>query len=119
MKEISTSKLTEQKSIFYAHLFSIDSLDDIDEIFKILKKKYKKANHICYGIYFKNDSYEKFKNDREVGEPGRLLLNLLKEYYLGNHVFAVARVFGGIKLGQGGVQRAFKKVGENCLKDSD
>ena len=114
VNEVSAGKLKIKKSKFFAHLYYIDTIDDIDEIKKIHNKKYKKAAHHCYAAIINNDEIQ--KADGEVGSPGRVLLELLHEYNLENYVIIVSRIFGGIKLGQGGVARAFRDSGRGTIK---
>lgn len=109
VNEISSGKLIVKKSKFYAHLYEIDSSADIDEIKEIHDKLYRKANHHCYAVIY-NGKQEQ-KADGEVGSPGKVLLDLLKNKNLDNHMLMVSRIFGGIKLGPGGVSRAFREVG--------
>lgn len=109
MNLISSSKLIEKKSKFFAYLYELDSEEELIEIISKLKKDHKKAAHICYGLIL--DKEVKFKNDGEVGNPGRALLETLKENDCTSNLLIVARIFGGIKLGPGGVSRAFRKAG--------
>ena len=51
------------------------------------------------------------KDDGEVGHPGRVLLELLRKHDL-EGVLIVSRIFGGVKLGVGGVSRAFRDAGQ-------
>jgi putative IMPACT (imprinted ancient) family translation regulator len=119
MMELSSGKLIVKNSFFYAHLYSIKKMDEIKMIINSHKKLYNKANHHCYAIYFKDESgqtHDSFKNDGEVGHPGMILLKLLKKYNLKNNMIVVSRIFGGIRLGIGGVSRSFKDVGESVIK---
>lgn len=114
-EEVFAGKLVDRKSKFYAHLYQIDNLDsDIEEIQKIHNKKYKKAAHHCYAALVNNQ--EDSRNDGEVGSPGRVLLELLHEYRLDGYMIMVSRIFGGIKLGQGGVARAFRNTGRGVIE---
>ncbi|RAP53138.1 MAG: hypothetical protein BZ138_01670 [Methanosphaera sp. rholeuAM270] len=113
--EVFAGKLVDRKSKFYAHLYTIDNLDeDIERIQKIHNKKYKKAAHHCYAALINN--HEDSRNDGEVGSPGRVLLELLQEYQLDGYMIMVSRIFGGIKLGQGGVARAFRNTGRGVIE---
>jgi len=112
---ISQTKTEVKKSKFLGFLEKINSIDDIDDILDRYRKEHKKANHICIGILF--SSYEKFYNDKEVGQPAKILLDLLKQKKLDSHILIVARYFGGIKLGQGGVQRAFRECGKELVDE--
>ena len=115
VEEVFAGKLVDRKSKFYAHLYKIENLDDdIEEIQKIHNKKYKKAAHHCYAALV--NSQEDSRNDGEVGSPGRVLLELLQEYNLDGYMIMISRIFGGIKLGQGGVARAFRNTGRGVIE---
>jgi putative IMPACT (imprinted ancient) family translation regulator len=119
MNELSVGKLIVKNSIFFSHLYSIETKDDINMIINKHKRLYKKANHHCFAIIFKDKSgniYKSFKNDGEVGHPGKILLELLIKYDFQNNVIIVSRIFGGIKLGIGSVSRSFKNVGESVIQ---
>ena len=115
VEEVFAGKLVVRKSKFYAHLYKIDKIpDDVQEVQKIHNKKYKKAAHHCYAAIV--DNMEDSRNDGEVGSPGRVLLELLQEYQLDGYMIMISRKFGGIKLGQGGVARAFRDTGRGVIK---
>lgn len=115
VEEVFAGKLVDRKSKFYAHLYKIENLEgDIEEIQKIHNKKYKKAAHHCYAALV--NGQEDSRNDGEVGSPGRVLLELLQEYKLDGYMIMVSRIFGGIKLGQGGVARAFRNTGRGVIE---
>jgi putative IMPACT (imprinted ancient) family translation regulator len=120
MRELAAIKYIVNRSRFFAHLYEIKDQINIKEILKYHKKKYKKSNHHCYALIIKienkEESIELYKDDGEVGHPGRILLDLLKKYNFKNHALVVSRVYGGINLGVGGVARAFRKSGESVIK---
>lgn len=114
VEELLAGKMVDRKSKFYAHLYKIDNLDDdVTHIQKIHNKKYKKAAHHCYAAIV--GGVDASRNDGEVGSPGRVLLELLHEYDLDGYMIMVSRIFGGIKLGQGGVARAFRNSGRGVI----
>jgi len=113
MEELAAIKYLEQRSRFFAHLYRIDSPEDVEELLKTHRKMYKKANHHCYAL--RCQSQEKSKDDGEVGHPGKVLGEVLKKHGLESHALIVSRVFGGVKLGVGGVSRAFRVAGENVV----
>ena len=120
MQELAAVKLTVQHSRFFAHLYKIEKTNEITDIIKSQRKSYKKANHHCYALRLFNNSnqqiIESFKDDGEVGHPGKVLLEILKKHSLDHHILIVSRIFGGIKLGVGGVSRAFRDAGEGVVK---
>lgn len=106
------------KSKFITFLYKINSQDDINNYLNNLKKEYKDATHICYGYILNNT--EKFSDDNEPnGTAGMPILNVLKKNELTNVLCCVVRYFGGIKLGAGGLTRAYTKSVTECLQTTD
>jgi putative IMPACT (imprinted ancient) family translation regulator len=119
MVQISAGKLIVKKSKFYAHLYKILSPQEIDGIIKDHQKKYSNANHHCYALIYCDESgscVKNFQHDGEVGHPGKVLLQLLERHNLKTHALVVSRIFGGKKLGMGGVARAFRKAGNGAIQ---
>jgi len=114
MRELAAVKTVVNKSRFFAHLYEVQGEEDLKDILKQHRKSYRKANHHCYAVLIGED--EGFKNDGEVGHPGQVLLELLKKHELRGHALVVSRVFGGVKLGVGGVSRAFRNAGEGVIE---
>ncbi len=109
--------ITVERSKFFALLFPAESEEDLLQILKERKGKYRKANHHCWALRLvKNGDpvCEKAKDDGEVGHPGKVLLEILKREQLAGGII-VSRIFGGVKLGVGGVSRAFRQAGEGVI----
>ena len=118
MKELAAGKYIEQKSRFYTHLYTIDNEKQIVTILKSHQDLYKKANHHCYAYILSNENsekIEKYHDDGEVGHPGKILLEILKSHHLSHHMIVISRIFGGKKLGVGGVSKAFKQAANETL----
>ena len=102
---------------------NIPDIRDVNKLIFILGKLGVKIDKINSDTYTFQDNdidlkyleSEKFKNDGEVGYPGKTLLSLLKHEGLESHGIIVVRYFGGKKLGPGGVSRAFKECGKMLL----
>ena len=116
MKE---NEIVINKSRFIAYKVNLENLDQVKEIISQLKKEHKKANHVCYAYVFKGDVIsEKCSDDGEPGgTAGYPILNVIKKKNLTNTLVAVVRYFGGIKLGAGGLTRAYTKATAEVLKD--
>lgn len=107
-----------KKSKFITKLFKINNINEIDEILNTLKKDYKDSTHICYAYIINN--FEKCSDDGEPsGTAGLPILNILKKNNLTNVLAVVIRYFGGIKLGAGGVVRAYSNSVNDTLKLTD
>ena len=88
-----------------------DALIFIDNI----KNIYKDATHYCYSYII--DNTKRFNDDGEPGgTAGMPILNVLENNSLNYIVCIVIRYFGGIKLGAGGLVRAYSKSAAECLK---
>ncbi len=116
---MNSAELVIKKSKFIAYKYEINSLQEVKEILQNLKKEHKKANHICFAyLYNKELVSEKCSDD---GEPNRTagypILQVMKKKNLTNTLVAVVRYFGGIKLGAGGLTRAYTNVTSEVLKN--
>ena len=107
------AKVVVERSRFFAVLFPAASEADVAGMVKAKRSEHRKANHHCWafrGTDAAGRAVERSKDDGEVGHPGRVLLELLRKDDLEGGL-VVSRVFGGVKLGVGGVSRAFREAG--------
>ena len=118
---ISNNIVDEQiikNSKFITCLHSISKKDDVLNILDDIKKQYPKATHYCYA-YIIND-YKKASDDGEPGgTAGMPILNVLEKEKMTSLVAIVVRYFGGIKLGAGGLVRAYSSSVREALKKVD
>lgn len=107
-----------KKSKFITKLYKINNIDEINKILTKLKKEYKDSTHICYAYII--NGQEKCVDDGEPsGTAGLPILNILKKNNLCNILAIVIRYFGGIKLGAGGLVRAYSNSVNDTLKLSN
>ena len=112
-KEI-TSEIIINKSKFITILTNINDIDKVKEKLEEIKKKYKDATHYCYAYIINN--HEKCSDNGEPsGTAGMPILNVLKQNDLTNILCIVIRYFGGIKLGAGGLIRAYSTSASEAL----
>lgn len=104
----STNEIIIKNSRFITILIKAFDTTDINKIFDTVKKEYPKATHYCYAYITKN-----FKKASDDGEPGGTagmpMLNVLEKEKMINTLAITVRYFGGIKLGAGGLVRAYSK----------
>ena len=119
LKSVSSVLFKDRKSKFYAHLYRISSLEDVESVLKEQRRKYKKARHHCwaYRIEMRGEIQERAHDDGEVGAPGKALLELLRGNEMVGYLLVVSRIFGGVKLGVGGVRRAFVEAGKGAIEE--
>lgn len=107
----------EKKSKFIGYLLVCKNVEEVEDALKELKKEYKKATHICYAYSLKNPFLEKAVNDGEPGgTAGRPILSVIQKKGASDVCVFVVRYFGGIKLGAGGLVRAYTKTTSEVLK---
>lgn len=103
------------KSKFITYLFKINDIATANEYIKQIKSKHSDATHNCYAYVFEN--IKRFCDDQEPKyTAGRPILNVLVKNDLNYVLCIVSRYFGGIKLGIGGLKRAYAKSARECLK---
>ena len=109
------STLTIEKSRFIAYLKPIFNEEEYKEYLKQIKKKHYDATHVCSALICDN-----IKRSNDDGEPsgtaGTPILNVLEKNNLNNTCALVVRYFGGIKLGAGGLIRAYSNAVVETLK---
>ena len=104
------------KSKFIVCIRHINNSEDFTKYLDDIKGKYPNATHYCYAYII--DSYEKYSDDREPsGTAGFPILNVLKKNNLNKILCIVVRYFGGIKLGVGGLLRAYSSTVSDTIKD--
>ncbi len=106
MKLIKTEEIIIKKSRFIGYLYEIDTKEEAKEIIDELHKEHKKARHIPYA-YKVNGTASKSDDKEPSNTAGMPIYNLLERKKLDNSLVAVVRYFGGIKLGAGGLFRAY------------
>ncbi len=105
-----------QKSRFITLLYPLYKQEEIDEYLKLAQTMYPDATHYCYAYIF--DTVERCFDDGEPSKTaGMPILNVLKNQQLQRTLAIVVRYFGGIKLGAGGLVRAYtNSISEALLK---
>lgn len=110
-------EIIEKKSRFIGYLFCCENANDVQNALAELKSQHKKATHICYAYSLKNPFLEKAVDDGEPGgTAGRPILSVIQKKGASNVCVFVVRYFGGIKLGAGGLVRAYTKTTSEALK---
>lgn len=101
-----------KKSKFISFACPVFSQDDVKKVLDDVRKQHKDARHVCYAYKLSSPNLEKCSDDGEPdGTAGKPLLELIKKRNLNNLLLIVVRYFGGIKLGAGGLLRAYSHAG--------
>ncbi len=116
-----SSELVVSRSRFLAFAYGVDSEEDVIERLKTLRKTYHDATHVCYAaIWDDKGNLSRFSDDGEPsGTAGAPIMEAIKGADLKKCMVAVVRYFGGIKLGTGGLTRAYSAVAVSCVANAD
>lgn len=121
MKTIEANVKTQleiKKSKFITCLFPLKEKKEIKERLDKVKEDYPNATHYCYAYLFEQE-----KRCSDDGEPGKTagypILNVLEQQHLNNILCVIIRYFGGIKLGAGGLVRAYSTACQEGLKKAN
>ncbi|WP_423799680.1 YigZ family protein [Neobacillus sp. SAB-20_R2A] len=112
VKEYGEHEINIQKSRFIAQLKRVESEQEAQDFIQGIKKKHWNATHNCSAYLIgEHDQIQKANDDGEPsGTAGVPILEVLKKRQLKDTVVVVTRYFGGIKLGAGGLIRAYGKA---------
>jgi uncharacterized YigZ family protein len=110
----------DKKSKFFASVYPIASEDDVKPIVEALRKKYHTANHVCYAWQLGTDNPTYRANDD--GEPnnsaGMPIYGQIQAFDVTNVLVTVTRIFGGTKLGVGGLIQAYRTAAQMALENA-
>ncbi|WP_414043746.1 YigZ family protein [Macrococcus animalis] len=106
------------KSRFITYLYQIENEEEAKEKIAYIKKKHKDANHNCsaYTIGDKHQIQKANDDGEPSGTAGVPMLEALKKNDVHNTLAIVTRYFGGIKLGTGGLIRAYQGSVSDAIK---
>lgn len=112
-------ELEIKKSRFICHLKRVTNETDAQDFVSAIKKEHSKANHNCVAYLIgEHDEIQRAYDDGEPsGTAGVPMLEVLKKRQLKNTVVVITRYFGGIKLGAGGLIRAYGKAVSQGLNE--
>ncbi|WP_186647267.1 YigZ family protein [Fluviispira vulneris] len=105
-ENVVSEKIIE-KSRFITSLEKVTSEEQVFHFFSSIKKKYFDATHNCTAYVLNSGSMRSNDDGEPAGTAGRPMLEFLKKNEIFNIAVVVTRYFGGVKLGTGGLIRAY------------
>ena len=111
LHEFGTDEFIVEKSVFMGHAKPVATEEEAREFIDEMKMKYKDATHNVWAYTIgETMNIQRYSDDGEPqGTAGIPTLEVIKKEDLRNVVVVVTRYFGGIKLGAGGLVRAYTK----------
>ena len=111
------NEIVIEKSRFICSLKKVQSEEEAQEFIKAVKKEFWDATHNC-SAYLVDDLAQRSSDDGEPsGTAGIPMLEVLRKNNLTGTAAVVTRYFGGIKLGAGGLVRAYSGSVAGALKE--
>lgn len=111
----------EKNSKFYGYAFPIQSEEDAKPLIETLRKLHPNAGHFCYAYQIGSETPTFRANDD--GEPnnsaGMPIYGQIQSFSVTNLLIVVVRIFGGVKLGVGGLISAYKTTAQMVLESCE
>lgn len=109
-KKITTEQIIK-KSRFITNISPVNNKEEANNFISEISSKHSKARHNCcafvIGAPFSSSEIYSSDDGEPAGTAGKPLLNTIQNKNIGNIAVIVTRYFGGIKLGAGGLIRAY------------
>lgn len=118
IKNNTHNEIIIKNSRFICYLYKIKDINDVSNFLNNIKQTEKDATHYCYA-YILNDIKKSSDDGEPSGTAGFPILKVLETNNLNNILAIVIRYFGGIKLGAGGLVRAYTKSVTNTLSQDN
>lgn len=117
IKDNIKNELIIKNSKFITLLYHIKDESEVSKLLNSIRSEFKNANHYCYAYII--NGIKRYNDDGEPsGTAGAPMLNALEKNDLEGVLCVVVRYFGGIKLGAGGLIRAYGKSVRESLSIS-
>ncbi|MDQ4214820.1 YigZ family protein [Microbacterium capsulatum] len=113
-------ELVVKKSRFIAHLAPAGSVEEAESVIAVIRKQYWDARHNCTAMVtgITGDQARSSDDGEPSGTAGIPMLEMLRRRGLTDVVAVVTRYFGGVKLGAGGLVRAYSTAVSEALDDA-
>lgn len=112
---IFSNEIKVKGSKFIANLFPVSTKEEAEIKYELMRKQYYDASHNCFAYRIGADNF-RFSDDGEPsGTAGKPILQVIDHFALLQVLCVVTRYFGGIKLGSGGLMRAYSEAAKAVL----
>ncbi|WP_317130271.1 YigZ family protein [Aggregatimonas sangjinii] len=111
----------ERKSKFYGNAYPIQTEEEVKPLIEALRKKHRTANHVCYAwqLGVENPRYRANDDGEPNNSAGMPIYGQIQSFEVTNVLVTVTRIFGGTKLGVGGLIGAYRETARLSLDAAD
>jgi len=113
-----THEIMIDRSRFICHVYRVESVEEANMYIHEVREMHNRANHNCVAYLIgENNEFGRAADDGEPsGTAGAPMLEVLQRQNIKNCLVVVTRYFGGVKLGAGGLIRAYGSAVSEGLK---
>ena len=116
--ETSQGRYEEKRSVFIAELFPCDSPENAAQLVAAQKSKYWDAKHVVHAFCMADGTVKAADDGEPHGTSGKPVLDVICGAQLKNVLITVARYFGGVLLGTGGLVRAYSSAARDAVENA-
>ncbi len=119
LSESCSAEIKIQRSKFIANAYPVTTAEESHSILEKIRKEYFDARHHPYAyVLYGRDNFRYNDDGEPAGSSGKPVYDAINKYNLQNVIVVVTRYFGGVKLGVGGLKRAYFEAADGCLKNA-
>jgi uncharacterized YigZ family protein len=111
----AAAKLVRERSRFLSYAALVTTAEETDQTMNGIRREHHTARHVPYAYRLRSGESRASDDGEPSGSAGRPILSLLEGEDLGDVLVAVVRYFGGVKLGVGGLARAYRDAAREAL----
>jgi uncharacterized YigZ family protein len=106
-------------SKFISRAYPVTDRSEAEKQYQNIKKQYHNASHNCYAYRIDETEFRYSDGGEPSGTAGRPILKAIELHNLYGILIVVTRYFGGIKLGTGGLNRAYGEAALMALEEAE
>lgn len=111
----------ERKSKFFGYAYPVSKEDEVKGLIEAVRKKHPSSNHVCYAwqMGIGTPTYRANDDGEPKNSAGMPIYGQIQSFGVTNTLVAVARIFGGTKLGVGGLIQSYREAAKLALENSE
>lgn len=108
-------KITVRRSSFIGSIDFVSNNDEAESFIQKIREEFYKATHNCFAYRIDENKFRYSDDGEPSGTAGKPILMVLEKYDVEQTAIVITRNFGGIKLGRGGLIRAYSQCAEETI----
>lgn len=108
-------KIKVNRSSFIGSVEFVSNSEEAERFIQTIRDEFFKVTHNCFAYRIDENQFRYSDNGEPSGTAGKPILMILAKYNVEQAALVVTRNFGGIKLGRGGLIRAYSQCAEETI----